>query len=144
GVGGRARGSGFINGGNTALADYTRFGINTRTDGAKRQVYLPLAGQYDLAMVDQRTSLGLGAAGNATTCYYTTIKQVAMPTPTTLTVPTTSGTDTGNVQVFRFSSTADATVVATKLSSPSTLVTPASVLLRNNTFVGLGTDQGGN
>lgn len=141
GVGGLAAGFAVFNVDKDELADYQRFGLNTLTDSAKRQVYLPLAGTYALVMLDQRTILGLGAAGNASTCYYTTIKQVALPTPMALTVPTTTGTDNGAVQVYRFTSAADATVFKATITTTSTVMNPAFVALRANTFHGLGTTQ---
>lgn len=143
GVGGLAAGFAVFNLDKPELANYQRFGLDTLTDSAKRQVYLPLAGQYTIMMVDQRTILGLGAAGNASTCYYTTVKQVALPAPQTLTLPTTTGTDNGSVQVYRVTSAADGTIVRASMTTTSTVMTPAWVALRNSAFHGLATDLEG-
>ena len=125
------------------LVDYVRIGLDTSTDSATRQVYLPAAGNYALLMTDQRTLLGLGPAGNPSACYYATIKQVALPAPTPLTVPVTTGTDDGTVKVYRFTSSADGTILSTTMTTASTQMQPAWVALRSNTFHGLATDQGG-
>lgn len=125
------------------LAAYVRIGLNTSTDSSKRQLYLPAAGNYVLLMADQRTILGLGPAGNPSACYYTTIKQVALPAPTPLTLPTTMSTDDGNVKVFRFTSTGDGTILKTTITESSNQMDAAWVAVRANTFHGLGTDQGG-
>lgn len=85
-----------------ALASWQRHGIELATDTARRQVLLPAAGTYRIAMTDSRTLLpevsgGTGAppAGNAdgTSCYYVTIAQLA-PAPVAL--DTTAG-DSGTL-----------------------------------------------
>ena len=125
------------------LVDYVRIGLNTSTDSAKRQVYLPAAGNYAMLVTDQRTILGLGPAGNPSACYYATIKQVALPAPTALTLPTTTGTDDGTVKLYRFTSSADGTILSSTMTEDSTQMDPAWVALRSDTFHGLATDQGG-
>ena len=145
GVGGLAAGFAVLYAENdAAMADYARFGLNLVTDSAKRQVYLPAAGLYILGMTDQRTLVGLGAAGTDTTCYYTTIKQLAMPAPIALTPGTdVTGTDNGEVKVYRFTSTADGTIFKATMTESSSVMDPAWVATRANAFHGLATDQGG-
>jgi hypothetical protein len=75
------------------LANWVRLGINVANDTSKRQLFLPAAGRYELVMADTRTLLpltqngeGLPAAGNpdGTSCYYVTVAQRPIPSPTTL------------------------------------------------------------
>jgi len=75
------------------LGSWFRLGINLSTDTSKREVFLPVAGHYQLVMTDSRTLLpitqngeGFPAAGNpdGTSCYYVTVNQRAIPTPATL------------------------------------------------------------
>ncbi|MEO6774617.1 MAG: hypothetical protein ABI467_16660, partial [Kofleriaceae bacterium] len=92
--------AGFVTLGNAndaQVGSYQRFGINLANDMSHREIYLPKAGTYDFVMSDTRSLLGLvdGAtdylepAGNpdGTSCYYVTLKQEAIPTPSTLAVP---------------------------------------------------------
>jgi hypothetical protein len=70
------------------LASWLRLGLNLATDMARREVYLPAAGTYDLAITDSRTLFPLTqgarevAAGNpdGTSCYYVTIERRAIET----------------------------------------------------------------
>jgi len=82
------------------LRSWLRLGLNISTDTSKREVFLPVAGHYQLILTDTRTLLpltnngeGLPAAGNpdGTSCYFVTINQRIFPTPATLslTQPTT-------------------------------------------------------
>jgi hypothetical protein len=75
------------------LANWFRLGINVATDTSKRQLFLPVAGRYELVLTDTRTLLpitqngeGFPAAGNpdGTSCYYVTVAQRPIPSPQTL------------------------------------------------------------
>ncbi|MGE0404474.1 MAG: hypothetical protein AB7T06_47630, partial [Kofleriaceae bacterium] len=84
GVGGAAGGF-VIFGAIDGLEGWQRFGVNLTGDTSKRQVYLPAAGIYLLAIADTR-SLVLGEpTGDPDNSYYVTVEQKAVPTATTLT-----------------------------------------------------------
>jgi len=94
-----------------ALPSWQRFGINLANDMSHREIYLPKAGTYDLALSDTRSLLGLvdGAtdylepAGNpdGTSCYYVTLKQEAIPAPTPMPVPAgVSGTFDNKIHFY--------------------------------------------
>ncbi|MBA2543639.1 MAG: hypothetical protein H0V17_28615 [Deltaproteobacteria bacterium] len=79
------------------LGNWLRLGINLSTDTSKREVFLPVAGHYQIVMTDTRTLLpltqngeGFPAAGNpdGTSCYYVTITQRVLPTPEVLDLTT--------------------------------------------------------
>lgn len=92
------------------LAGWFRLGLSTATDTASRQVLLPVAGTYQIAMTDSRTILPITygspaqpAAGNldGTSCYYATLHQRSLPTPAALDlVAGTSGTIGGELALF--------------------------------------------
>jgi hypothetical protein len=84
GVGGLAAGFILLPGDQANLvgAAWQRFGLNLSGDTSRRQIYLPVAGVYALAMTDSRSLfLTDGAAGSEETCYYTTVARVEMPAP---------------------------------------------------------------
>lgn len=91
------------------LSDWTRFGVNLTGDTSKRQLYLPVAGTYLIAIGDSRTLLLTDAAAGAPEGkpafeYYVTIDRLAVtPTPLTLSGGTAVSTGTrqpGEVKVF--------------------------------------------
>ena len=118
------------------LDNYLRIGLNLAGDMSKRQVYLPVAGDYVLFMDDSRAVLTGEAAGSAETCYYTSIKQVAMPAATTLTVPATAGEDSGNVRVLRYSADMTGDIFHVRVDDASEGMLSAFVVSRNGTFAG--------
>ncbi len=76
-----------------SLSNWFRLGLDLTSDTSKRQLLLPVAGTYQIVMTDSRTLLpitqggpGFPPAGNpdGTSCYYTTIKHVGIPTTTPL------------------------------------------------------------
>jgi hypothetical protein len=68
------------------LEEWQRYGVNLTGDTSKRQLYLPAAGVYLLAIADTR-SLTLGEpAGDANNKYYVTVEQKAIPTATAVTL----------------------------------------------------------
>jgi hypothetical protein len=80
---------------------WVRFGVNLTGDTSSRQVFLPTAGSYALVLADSRQLfLSEAVAGTADTCYYTTIKQLAIPSPTAITSATTTGTIGGDVKFY--------------------------------------------
>ena len=84
-----------------SLINWTRFGINLASDTSDRQLFLPAAGTYVIAISDTRSLfLQGGAAGNPMAEYYVTIDALAMPAPTPLTGNTVTGTIGGEVQFY--------------------------------------------
>ncbi|NVB83255.1 MAG: hypothetical protein HOV81_33090 [Kofleriaceae bacterium] len=84
------------------LSNWTRFGVNPIGDTAKRQIYLPQAGTYVLAIADTRSLFLSGAAPGAQADapafeYYVTVDQLTAPTPTALTA--TAGVATSQGQM---------------------------------------------
>lgn len=80
---------------------WQRIGANLVDDKSERELYLPKAGVYGLAMTDSR-SIFIDAAGNPDACYYTTIEQIALPAATPGTIANTTGTDDGSLRVVSF------------------------------------------
>jgi hypothetical protein len=79
----------------SAVPDYERYGLNLTGDTAKRQLFLPVAGRYELAIADTRSvAVGKnpprpggsgGAAGGPDAEYYATI--TARPIPALSSIP---------------------------------------------------------
>ncbi|MGE0870682.1 MAG: PPC domain-containing protein [Kofleriaceae bacterium] len=94
---------------NDPATDWLRYGLNIGGDTSKRQLYLPSAGVYYLAIGDTRSMyLGGGsppaagegaAAGGPDAEYYLSIKKIAIPAPTALTLTDGDATDTGTIGV---------------------------------------------
>ncbi len=92
GVGGLA--GGFLALGDApAVATWFRLGLSVISDTTKRQLFLPVAGTYQIVMADSRTLLpitqngeGFPAAGNpdGTSCYFATVTKRAFPNLVTL------------------------------------------------------------
>jgi hypothetical protein len=83
------------------LFSWQRFGINLAADTSDRQLFLPAAGTYLLAISDTRSLfLQGGAAGNPMAEYYVTVDALDMPAPTPLAGNTVSGTIGGDVQFY--------------------------------------------
>ncbi len=147
GVGGLAAGFVVQDNAIASLPNYSRVGINLVGDTSKRQVYLPVAGDYLLIMDDSRALLTGEGAGNADTCYYTTVKQVAMPAATAATVPLTTGADSGNVRVLSYSADQVGDILHVAQYTESEGMALSFVTLRNGTFFSSAapsTDAGGN
>ena len=78
------------------LGSWQRFGVNLSGDTSQRDVYLPAAGTYVLAIADTHTFLLSGQAAGAATGapafeYYVSLTPQAVPTPTSITAATTTG-----------------------------------------------------
>lgn len=118
-----------------SLPNYFRAGINLTGDTSKRQVFLPAAGDYLLIMDDSRAILVDEVAGGPGTCYYTTVKTVAMPSATALTTPQQTGTDDGNVRVLSFTADGEGDILRSVLNTGSESLSPAFVVMRGNNLV---------
>jgi hypothetical protein len=86
------------------LAGWIRFGLDITGDTSKRQVFLPAAGTYFLAIADTRTLFEYAtggptraAPGDANGAYYVSIETLDLPTPTALTVTDGVATRTGTI-----------------------------------------------
>jgi hypothetical protein len=129
---------------NTKLASWQRLGINLTGDTSRRQVFLPAAGAYLLIMDDSR-SLFLGSpAGGTNTCYFGTLKRVAIPAATALTVPQTTGMDSGDARFLSFNATATADILDVTQTSSSESMSPSFVVMRNNVLSGVATGDTAN
>ena len=85
GVGGAAGAFAVLNGDSDAMLGWLRAGVNRLGDTGKRQVYLPQAGIYIFIVSDTRSFLQSAAVGDANNKYFASIKQLAVPTASTLT-----------------------------------------------------------
>lgn len=127
-----------------ALAAWVRYGLDRTGDTARRQVYLPAAGTYDLQLQDQRPLFDGGATGAADTCYFATVRQVPIPASTTATLPATTGAYDGQVQRFTFTAAADGDILDLAQTSTNPAFTPGLVVLRDGevrSAARVGTDQ---
>lgn len=138
GVHGLAAGFAMLDGtGNPLLASWQRLGVNLVGDMSKRQIFLPAAGAYVLLMDDSRALLLGSAAGGPDTCYFGTLKHVALPAATALTLPTTSADDVGNAKVFSFSATSTGDILDLTQNTSSSSMVPSFVVMRNNQLAGV-------
>ena len=130
---------------NALLANWQRLGVNLTGDTSKRQVFLPAAGAYVLLMDDSRSLILGAAAGGTNTCYFGTIKNVPLPATTALTVPTTTGSDTGDATIYTFDATATGDILDITQTTTSTSMSPSFVVMRNDVLsgVGVGDSQSG-
>ncbi len=80
-----------------ALESWIRIGVNTTGDTTKRQLFLPTAGTYALAIADTRTLLGSTAHGGADTSYYASVRVLPLPAPTPIAITNRLGTATGTI-----------------------------------------------
>lgn len=92
---------------NDPAASWLRYGLNVTGDTSKRQLYLPSPGTYLFAVGDTRSmyidsgsppAAGAGgAAGGETAEYFVSIKKIAIPAPTSLTLTSGAATETGTI-----------------------------------------------
>jgi hypothetical protein len=120
-------------------AGWQRFGVNLVNDMSKRQLFLPVAGDYIVFMTDSR-SLFLDAAGGPDACYYTTVTQIALPAATPGTITDTPGTDNGNLRVISFDP-AEGDLYDQILAETSSAFSSSFVVMVNDTFAALATDN---
>ena len=121
------------------LVSWSRFAINLSGDTSKRQLFLPAAGTYVLAIADTRTLYRFSTGGPQDAApgpgdYYVSITTMATPTPALLVgannVITHQDTTTGDVQLFTVqagSGLADVT-----LAMPTIEASPSLVILDGN------------
>ena len=123
------------------LASWRRFGINLAGDTSQRQLYLPDAGTYRLAIGDTRTLHEYLLEGTAAAApsgeYYVSITELgappAEPLPVAGSMATVTGTSDGDTLAF-YAVPADLGVNLATLEIPSDLVTASVVVIVNNTL----------
>ncbi|WP_236518015.1 EB domain-containing protein [Sandaracinus amylolyticus] len=119
-----------------SLGGWYRLGIDLTSDSASRQIWVPTAGTYVVAVIDSR-SLALESlqeqgpafarpVGSEDTCYFVSVEGLATPEPTAIEPGTRTGT-LGDPQFFRVTAT-DKTVYDVLLDAPSASAQPALVL----------------
>ncbi|HJL17063.1 MAG TPA: EB domain-containing protein [Sandaracinaceae bacterium LLY-WYZ-13_1] len=106
----------FADSGPLADQGWFRLGINLVGDSSERQVYIPAAGNYHVAVFDSR-SVGLEslvqgafgfarAVGDEDTCYYVTVEAMPLPTPGTISGGTESDVVDGVPRFYELSPSA--------------------------------------
>lgn len=114
--------------GASQLDNWQRFGLNLTGDTSHRELYLPVAGTYVFFVTDSRSLfLSSAGAGDEKSCYFATVKQVALPTATPVTVPQTAAAHDGHVQVFTFTATATGDIIDASMNSTAPAMRPAFV-----------------
>lgn len=135
------------------LAGYAHDGLSFIAATARRQVYLPAAGTYRLAVFDARTALSGGAAVAAASAspgappltYYVTLEALEPPAPTALTVTGGAATSSGTLapgvpRLFSVPLGGGANRIA--LDLPDALVTGAVIVTAGGAVRALGDDTG--
>jgi hypothetical protein len=124
------------------LATWKRWGTKLTGDASRRQVYLPKAGTYRVAIGDVRSLGEYLSTGSATAApggddgdYYVSLAEVNVPTPTTLAANNTTGTVDGNTLLFVQSAPGTGITQAT-LAIPSDLVQASVTVMVNGIFRG--------
>ena len=129
------------------LATWQRFGVGTATDGARRQLLLPVAGTYRVSIADARTLLPQISGGVTTppagnpdgsSCYFVTIdQQTIAPAPLDLATGDT-GTIEGDIKLYA------PTLPAGSVTLTSTMMTAHAqesiVVMRNGQLVAFDDD----
>lgn len=87
------------------VVGWKRFGIDLAGDASQRQVFLPMAGTYDIAVADTRTLFEYADTGTATSApgpgdYYLSVTPVALPVPTAASSVTSATLPAGEVAFF--------------------------------------------
>ena len=124
------------------LATWRRWGTKLVGDASRRQVYLPKAGTYRLAIGDTRT-LGEYLSSGASTAapggddadYYVSLTDLGVPMITTLASNNTTGTVDGNALRF-VQSAAGTGITQATLAMPSDLTLASVVVMVNGTLRG--------
>lgn len=132
---------------NNSASGWIRYGMNVRGDTSKRQIFLPAAGDYGIVFADTRSiyldggsppAAGFGgAAGDATTQYYATIEQLAIPTPEAITLTSGAATVTGTLatgEIKFYTAAMGAGINQATLDVPGVAANPGLVMLQNNVF----------
>jgi hypothetical protein len=138
GIGGLAAGFGVVSADPNhpaALDSWQRLGLNLTGDTSKRQVYLPVGGAYALLLTDSRALFLDQPAGSPTACYFATVKRVATPASTALTLPQTAGQDSGKVAIYSYTADALGDVFDMTHNTNSQAMVPAFLIFRGNQLV---------
>ncbi len=130
--------------GTDPLASWRRFGIKLAGDTSRRQVYLPMAGTYRIAIGDTRTLGEYLSSGSSNAApggdngdYYVSITDLGVPAITTL--ATNSASDALNGETVAFYQSAAGTGISqATLSMPSDLALASVVVMVNGTLRGVG------
>jgi hypothetical protein len=132
------------------LAAWVRFGINLTGDTSQRELFLPTAGTYLIAISDTRSLfLQGGAAGGPDAEYFVTIDALDMPAPTALPITGNTGTVTDKIgeDVVFYTAPMGTGVSDVLLDMPQVQANASVVTLSGTTFKGFadeGTDLFGN
>lgn len=122
-------------------AGWARYGVNLVDDMARREVYLPRAGSYALAITDSRSILTGAPAGSDGTCYLATIRNAEIPAPIDV-EDGASGELGGEVQLYRRTAE-DGALYFNTTSAPSQAALVDMVVMVNDGYRGSsqGLDQ---
>ena len=126
--------------GTDPLASWRRYGVHIVGDASKRQLWLPQAGTYRLAIGDTRTLADYRSTGSATAAaggdngdYYVSLTDLGAPTLATLPASTVTGALDGEALLF-YAPAAGEGITMASLSVPSELAQGALVAMVNNTL----------
>jgi hypothetical protein len=124
------------------LASWKRWGTKLTGDASRRQLYLPKAGTYRIAVADVRTLSEYLSDGTATAApggddgdYFLSLTDLGVPTITTLPANTIAGTVDGNALQF-FQSAPGTGVTQATLAMPSDLAVASVIVMVNGTLRG--------
>jgi hypothetical protein len=122
------------------LASWKRYGINLAGDTSQRQLWLPKAGTYRIAIGDTRTLNEFLMSGSATAApggddgdYYISLTDLGPPPIAVLPSNSFSGTVDGETLLF-FGAAAGTGITQATLTMPSDLVQASAVGMVNNTL----------
>ncbi len=125
-------------------AGFNRFGINLANDMSQRQVFLPKAANYGITLTDSRSLFFGEAAGGPGACYLATIRNVALPMPTAITVDTQlDGTFGSDTQFLRFTPATDGAIATSSTVSSNESAMVDTVLMVNGQYRGSSAGLGG-
>jgi hypothetical protein len=127
---------------NDPLATWRRWGTKLAGDASKRQVYLPKAGTYRIAVADTRTLAEFLGSGTATAApggddgdYYVSLTDLGVPAIATL--PANTVTDAVDGNTLRFYQPATGTgITQASLAMPSDLAQASVVVMVNGVLRG--------
>lgn len=125
----------------TLMASWRRFGIHLVGDTSKREVFLPAAGTYRIAIGDTRTLAEYLTSGTATGTlppgdYYVSLTDLGPVMPATLTSNTVNGSFDNESLKF-YAPAAGQGITQATLTMPSDLVLASVVVMVNGALRGL-------
>ncbi len=112
--------------------DWVRFGLNLTNDMAKRQVFLPAAGDYMITVMDSRSLLNGFPVGDGNTCYLATIATLPMPVPTPI-AGLAEGSLKGEAAFYEYIAV-EADIVFTQADSMNNTVLIDAVIMNNGQY----------